>query len=232
MNIQPPVSKQELMERAESLAGITIQQLANKMGLKVPEAMTHAKGWFGNVLEHSLGADASSSPKPDFVNLGIELKSIPIEKNGKPKESTYICVAQLDPSALSSWENSLVKCKLTEVLWIPVEASKTIPVSSRRIGSPVLWKPDTNQERQLKEDWQELCDMIALGEIDKISSSMGKYLQIRPKAANASILTKDKNKTGTNNLTLPRGFYLRSSFTRLIISSKNQIELFNEQVQN
>lgn len=222
MKIRPPVNKQELMERAENLAGITIQQLANKMGSNIPESMTHAKGWFGNLLELSLGADASSSPKPDFVNLGIELKSIPIDDNGNPKESTYICVSQLDPVALSSWEKSLVKRKLTEVLWIPVEASKTIPVSLRRIGSPVLWRPDTDQERQLKEDWQELCDMIVLGEIDKISSSMGKYLQIRPKAANASILTKDKNQTGTHTLTLPRGFYLRSSFTRLIISPNNK----------
>ncbi len=219
MIIRPPVNKQELMERAESLAGITIQQLANKMEAKVPVSMTHAKGWIGSLLELSLGADASSSPEPDFINLGIELKTIPIDNNGKPKESTYICVAQLDPTALSSWKTSLVKRKLTEVLWIPVESTKNIPVSLRRIGSPVLWRPDNDQERQLKKDWQELSNMIALGEIDKISSSMGKYLQIRPKAANASSLTKDKNQTGINSLTLPRGFYLRSSFTRLIISS-------------
>ena len=222
MKIRPPANKQELLERAEGLAGITIQQLANKTGNKVPVSMTHAKGWFGKLLEHTLGAEASSYPEPDFVNLGIELKTIPLDDNGKPKESTYICVAQLDPVALSSWETSLVKRKLTEVLWIPVEASKEIPVSLRRIGSPVLWRPNKTQERQLKEDWQEISDLIAFGKIDRISSSMGKYLQIRPKAANASILTKDKNQTGINTLTLPRGFYLRSSFTRLIISSNNK----------
>jgi DNA mismatch repair protein MutH len=121
--------------------------------------------------------------------------------------------------ALSSWEDSLVKHKLTEVLWIPFEASKTIPVALRRIGSPILWKPDFEQERQLKNDWQELCDLIALGDVHKISSSMGTYLQMRPKAANASSLTIDKNQPGSNALTLPRGFYLRPSFTHSIISS-------------
>ncbi len=218
--IQAPANKQELMERANSLAGITIQQLANKMKVEVPESLIHAKGWFGNLLEQYLGAEAASSPKPDFINLGIELKTIPIDENGKPKESTYICVVQLDPVALSSWENSLVKHKLTEVLWIPFEASKTIPVSLRRIGSPILWKANVIQENQLKNDWQEMCDLIALGEIEKISSSMGNYLQVRPKAANASSLTKDKNQTGKNVLTLPRGFYLRPSFTHSIVSSK------------
>jgi DNA mismatch repair protein MutH len=214
-----PASKEELMARAESLTGITIQQLANKMNMNVPESLVHAKGWFGTLLEQFLGAQAASAAKPDFIDLNIELKTIPIDENGKPKESTYICVAQLEPEALSSWENSLVKHKLTEVLWIPFEASKAIPIALRRIGSPVLWKPDIEQETQLKQDWQEISDMIALGDIDKISASMGTYLQIRPKAANASSLTIDKNQSSTNALTLPRGFYLRPTFTQQIVSS-------------
>ncbi|MBL1142339.1 MAG: DNA mismatch repair endonuclease MutH [Proteobacteria bacterium] len=219
MKTLPPINKVELMKRANTLAGITIQQLASKMHVDVPESLVHAKGWFGNLLEHYLGAEAASAAKPDFINLNIELKTIPIDENGKPKESTYICVVQLDPVALSSWDNSLVKHKLTEVLWIPFEASKTIPVALRRIGTPVLWKPDTKQERQLKQDWQELCDLIVLGEIDKISSTMGSYLQIRPKAANARSLTIDKNQSSLNTFTLPRGFYLRPSFTHSIVTS-------------
>ncbi len=221
MSVSPPVSRSELLDRATSIAGLTIQQLANKMDVSIPESTTHAKGWFGNLLELSLGANAASAPEPDFVNLGIELKSIPIDDNDKPKESTYICVTQLDPVALSSWELSLVKCKLTEVLWIPFEANKNTPVPLRRIGSAVLWRPSTEEEKQLHDDWQELCDMIVLGEIDKISSSMGKYLQIRPKAAHSKSLTKDKNQAGANKLTLPRGFYLRPSFTQTIISKNS-----------
>jgi DNA mismatch repair protein MutH len=218
MKTLAPTNKHELMERANTLTGITIQQLANKMQVDVPESLLHAKGWFGNLLEQYLGAEAASSAKPDFIELGIELKTIPIDEKGKPKESTYICVVQLDPVALSSWENSLVKHKLTEVLWIPFEASKSIPVALRRIGSPILWKATAQQKKQLKEDWQELCDMIALGDVDKISSSMGTCLQIRPKAANAKSLTKDKNQSNSDGLTLPRGFYLRPSFTQTIIS--------------
>lgn len=213
-----PTSKEELMERADQLAGLTVQQLAYKMQVDVPESLVHAKGWFGILLEEYLGAEAASAAKPDFIQLGIELKTIPIDENGKPKESTYICVVQLDPVELSYWKDSLVKHKLTEVLWIPFEASKNTPIALRRIGSPVLWKPNEEQEKQLKQDWQELGDMIALGEIDKISSAMGTYLQIRPKAANARSLTTDKNQVGTNALTLPRGFYLRPSFTHTIIS--------------
>lgn len=213
-----PVNTQELMNRANRLAGMTIHQLANEMQVDVPESLVHAKGWFGNLLEQYLGAEAASAPKPDFVKLGIELKTIPIDENGNPKESTYICVVQLDPKALSTWEGSLVQHKLAQVLWIPFEANKATPITLRRIGTPILWQPDKQQIAQLKKDWQELCDMIALGDIDKISSSMGTCLQIRPKAAKASSLTVDKNQAVPNSLTLPRGFYLRPSFTRDIIT--------------
>ncbi len=43
MKVRPPATKQELMQRAESLAGITIQQLANKTDSAIPESTTHAK---------------------------------------------------------------------------------------------------------------------------------------------------------------------------------------------
>ena len=217
MKASAPVDKNELMTRANSLTGMTIQQLATKLHRDIPDSLNHAKGWFGTLLEEYLGAEAASAAKPDFIDLEIELKTLPIDDKGKPKESTYVCVVQLDPDSLSSWENSLVKHKLSEVLWIPFEADKNIPIALRRIGSPFLWKPDKTQEKQLKQDWQELSDMIVMGNIDKISSSMGSYLQIRPKAANATSLTVNKNQS-SNGLTLPRGFYLRPSFTQTIVS--------------
>ncbi len=221
MNVSPPVNLQELVRRANALSGITLQQLANQVNITVPSSTHSAKGWAGNLLEIALGADAKNAPEPDFRKLGIELKTIPIDKNGKANESTYICIVQLDPGELKDWDTSLVKAKLNKVLWIPIEGDKDIPLSLRRIGTPVLWKPDVNEEKQLRQDWQELCDMIVMGEIDKISSSMGKYLQIRPKAANAKALTKNKNQYGETKATLPRGFYLRATFTQSIIGSLN-----------
>lgn len=221
MFITPPATRQELVERAETLTGKTVQQVAKETNMAVPASMKHAKGWVGNLLETLLGADAASSPEPDFTKLGIELKTIPINKHGKPKESTYICVVQLEPGALKDWNRSLVKSKLTEVLWIPVEAGNDIPVKLRRIGVPVLWKPGAEEENTLRRDWQEFSDMIAMGEIDKIDAAMGKYLQVRPKAANSKILTRDKNNP-EDNLTLPRGYYLRAAFTQGIVSKRHK----------
>ena len=212
-----PASEHDLLTRAKTLAGITLQQLASQLAVPLPANMTQAKGWTGNLLELALGATASSTPQPDFVNLGIELKTLPVNSLGRPKESTYVCVVQLNPTALANWETSLVREKLAQVLWIPYEADNRIPMSARRIGSPILWRPSPEQQKQLRHDWQELTDMIVLGQIEQISSSMGKYLQIRPKAANSRMRVRDRNQPGTSAITLPRGFYLRPCFTRQVL---------------
>lgn len=217
--VSPPATEQELFERAQQLTGHSLQQLATDLNVPVPAAMRQAKGWLGNLLEKKLGATASTLPQPDFLELGIELKTLPINSNGSPRESTYVCVVQLDTDSLGNWKQSLVRKKLSHVLWIPYEADAAIPIGARRLGNPVLWQPDLAQEQQLREDWQELTDIIVLGHIEQISSSMGKYLQIRPKAANARMTTIDHNQPGADSVTLPRGFYLRTCFTRQILGN-------------
>ena len=86
----PPENKETLLSNANKLAGITLQQLADRCKTSVPRSTTHAKGWTGQLLEVALGANAASKAEPDFMHLGIELKTIPLDKKGKPKESTYI----------------------------------------------------------------------------------------------------------------------------------------------
>lgn len=53
--------------------------------------------------------------------------------------------------------------KLQRVLWIPVEGERTIPLATRRVGAPLLWSPDEDEERQLRMDWEELMDLIGSG---------------------------------------------------------------------
>ena len=62
-------------------------------------------------------------------------------------------------------------------------------------------------------------ELICLGKLDQITSHMGRYLQIRPKGANAKSLTTTLNEEGITIQTLPRGFYLRPEFTQRIIHS-------------
>lgn len=212
-----PFSQTELLARVHAIAGLTVGQSACQYQLEVPNDLRHHKGWFGHLIEKVLGASAGSKPIPDFPNLGIELKTLPIGKNGRPAESTFVASIALMGIANETWETSVVKKKLSHVLWLPIENDKDIPFSQRRIGLGFLWRPSVEQEAILKKDWQELANLIAMGQIDEISAHLGEALQIRPKAANAKALTTALNRQGQRIKTLPRGFYLRASFTHKVL---------------
>jgi len=159
-------------------------------------------------------------PEPDFQHIVVELKTLPVDQNFRPKESTYVCTVPLIRNASAIWETSTVKLKLSRVLLVLIEAQATIPLSQRRIGEPFIWSPDSQEEDELRTDWQELMDMICMGEPEKVNARQGKYLQIRPKAANARALSKTTIESGESGVSLPRGFYLRPVFTEMLI--KNQ----------
>ncbi len=218
MRRKAPETEAELMQNASTLTGKSLQQIALELGQAVPADQKKAKGWVGELIEFYLGATASSLPEPDFQNLGIELKTIPVNERGKPRESTYVCMVSLDGATDSNWQTSRLKLKLNRVLWVPVEASAEIDLTQRRVGKPFLWSPDQEQESALRNDWQELMDLIKMGEISKLSSGLGTHLQVRPKAANASVLTGTTTESGEQGQTLPRGFYLRPRFTYSLLT--------------
>ena len=164
-----------------------------------------------------MGASAGSKPEPDFPHLGIELKSIPINQSGKPLETTFVCVTPLTHLVGATWNNSHIKNKLARVLWVPVLSERQIPVAERLIGTPFIWSPSPEENRLMAMDWQELTDMIVLGEVENITGKHGQVLQIRPKAANSQARTQAVNKNGQPFTTLPRGFYLKTSFTHYLI---------------
>jgi len=217
--LESPASEIELLERAVNIAGKTLQHIANLHNMPVPDKLLRAKGWVGELIEISLGATAGSLPEPDFQNIGVELKTLPLNRNQQPKESTYVCTVSLTENEGKNWGTSLVKKKLSRVLWVPIEADPAIPLAERRVGSAILWSPTAKQEGILRNDWEELMDMIVMGKLDQLTALHGQYLQIRPKAANAKALRSGIDEQGDKIMTLPRGFYLRTFFTRQIISN-------------
>ncbi|MCL6412362.1 DNA mismatch repair endonuclease MutH [Pantoea agglomerans] len=209
----PPEDEASLLARAQDLAGLTLETLAARAGLPMPADLKRDKGWVGMLLEWHLGASTGSKAEQDFAHLGIELKTIPIDAQGKPLETTFVCVAPLTGNSGVTWLTSHVRHKLARVLWIPVEGGREIPLRERRVGAPLLWSPDAEEDEMLRQDWEELMDMIVLGRVEQITARHGAWLQIRPKAANSKALTEGIGDQGQPIMTLPRGFYLKKSFT-------------------
>lgn len=209
----PPEDEASLLARAQDLAGLPMETLAARAGLPMPADLKRDKGWVGMLLEWHLGASAGSKAEQDFAHLGIELKTIPIDAQGKPLETTFVCVAPLTGNSGVTWLTSHARHKLARVLWIPVEGGREIPLRERRVGAPLLWSPNAEEDEMLRQDWEELMDMIVLGRVEQITARHGAWLQIRPKAANSKALTEGIGDQGQPIMTLPRGFYLKKSFT-------------------
>ncbi len=219
--ISSPKSQNELLARCEALAGKTLGQVAAQLKLPVPVDLQRHKGWVGSLLEKALGADAGNLAEPDFVALGIEMKTLPLNANGLPKESTYVCTVAMHQTGEVNWQNSWVRRKLSHVLWVPIEADNSIPLAERYIGQAWLWRPTPVQESCLQRDWEELMDRIVLGEQDEITGLEGEYLQLRPKAAHSRVVAKGISDTGTTQQINPKGFYLRTQFTRQLLQHKD-----------
>lgn len=214
-----PQTLEQLLSQAQSIAGLTFGELADELHIPVPIDLKRDKGWVGMLLERALGATAGSKAEQDFSHLGVELKTLPINAEGYPLETTFVSLAPLVQNSGVKWENSHVRHKLSCVLWMPIEGSRHIPLRERHIGAPIFWKPTAEQERQLKQDWEELMDLIVLGKLDQITARIGEVMQLRPKGANSRSVTKGIGKNGEIIDTLPLGFYLRKEFTAQILNA-------------
>lgn len=212
---EPPTDEAALLFRATSLAGRRLQELAKVLDTPVPPDLKRNKGWIGTVLEAALGASASNRPVPDFEGLGIELKTLPLDEQGRVRETTFVTSVPLDGSLASTWEASRVREKLAAVLWIPIVGSG-LP-GERLIGQGVLWRPNPEEEAALRADWEELTGLLALGQHWEVDARRGRILQLRPKAATSSTLTWTLGEEGDWVQTGPLGFYLRTHFTRSIL---------------
>ncbi|MGB0895049.1 MAG: DNA mismatch repair endonuclease MutH [Parashewanella sp.] len=215
-----PTSLDELLARADNIAGLTLGQLAQLNKQAVPENLKRDKGWVGQLIERELGAIAGSKPQQDFIHLGVELKTIPINANGTPLETTFVTTTPLIEISGLRFDDSVLFHKLQRVLWVPIEGDRQIPICDRRIGTPFLWRPNSTQLRQLKQDWEEIMELIALGKVTSITARHGEVLQLRPKAANSKSLTESIAENGATQLTNPRGFYLKTQFTSQILAEQ------------
>lgn len=204
------------MLRCRDIEGLSFLQLACLIGVSIPAEPSKRKGWTGLAVEIALGTDAGNQSAPDFKSLGIELKTIPLNKERIPIESTFITSIPLLTIHRQSWKNSHCFAKLKRVLWVPVEGASDIPFDERRIGRSLLWSPTVEQELILSQDWEELTFLVATGRLDEIHAGIGDYLQIRPKAANGKSVCYGFDREGNKILTLPRGFYLRRLLTKMI----------------
>jgi DNA mismatch repair protein MutH len=202
--IAPPRDEAELLARAIALAGTVVEA-----------AGLHRKGKAGESVERALGATGGSMATWDFPDLRVELKTIPVDaRTGTPRESTFVCAVSLADADRAEWATSWVRAKLSRVLWVPLETGGD---GLRRVGAARLWSPTPEQQEVLASDFDEILGRIGAGDVEGVTARLGRWLQLRPKAAHGRVRTLVPAAGGEMVGTVPRGFYLRARFTGAIL---------------
>jgi DNA mismatch repair protein MutH len=204
-----------LLARAHALAGRTLGEVALGLNLPLPATPSRAKGFVGGLIERALGAPRVSRELTDFPSC--ELKTLPVDAQGRPRESTFVCCVTLAQLRDTPWEASRVRAKLARVLFVPVEAASERAHSERLVGRAFMWNMLEADEPLLREDYQLLAERVAHADIEKTDARWGRVLQIRPKAANSGVRVRGHDLDGVPLRVLPRAFYLRASFTRELL---------------
>lgn len=216
-----PTSEADLIARASAIAGLTLAELAARLGWPAWDDLelggTRRKGRVGQLVEQALGAASGSSRGPDLPALGVEIKTLPLGRDGVPRETTFVCSVPLGELERTSFEDSVLAKRLARVLFVPIETEPDIAFGARRVGSAFLWSPSAPQLAQLRADWETVAQLVAAGEIDSLDARLGQLLQVRPKAADSSVRRLLASEDGTLSWASPRGFYLRRAFTASLV---------------
>lgn len=217
LSFDPPTSRAELSARLNLIMGRTLGELAALAQVEVPGPST-GKGFAGQLIELFLGANARNLPVPDFMELGIELKTLSLSADLNLKESTYICMADLKPTHFVPFEQSHLYHKLRDLLLVLVLAPPELPLSQRPVVGYLFYQPTSKVWAQMAADYNEFNELICSGHSTTITGSMGTILQLRPKALNSKITTLVRNEHGDLVAATPKAYYLRADFTRKILA--------------
>jgi DNA mismatch repair protein MutH len=208
-----------LLAHARALVGVTLAELADGLGLPVPVGRVRTKGWPGRIIERELGAGEGGGRGLDFTALGVELKTVPLDRAGDPRESTAVC--HIDPVGIAgeSWETSYVRSKLAQVLFVGLEVlEREASVGDRRVSLVRLWAPSGADEQVLRADFEHFVrGYFRRGRAAEITGREGVALQVRPKGRNAEDLQDAFGPDGRPVRIGKCGFYLRPGFVGRIL---------------
>ncbi len=206
----------ELMAKLDNIAFKTIGALVDEYKIIAPKNLKSAKGWLGNFIELLLGATAAATAQMDLVELGIELKTIPVNQDYKAIESTYVCT--LDSNArMINFHDSWVCKKLSKVLFVPILVDKNKILTEYKILKPFLWQPDLTSFNIIAQDYNEITEIFYSGNGHSLTAKYGTYLHLRPKAANAAQANYYLDHNANQSPLGPKGFYLRTIFTNKLL---------------
>lgn len=212
--------------------GKTIKQL--KEDLNIAKIMK--KGASGLIVENILGIKNNSRDEPDLPEIGCEIKCLPLQqnKNGdiKAKEPTAIQIINYCEVAKEKWETAKVRHKISLTFWVVYLAkqnNKALNQDDYVIVDYYLDQPNAETDGIFKKDWEEIQAFIKRGDADKLSCSMGIYLEPKTKGRNNKDVTDAPDGKGGKIKARRRAFYYKKNYTNKKIIPQLNLAVIRKQ---
>ena len=180
----------------------------------------YKKGASGLIVENLLGLKNNSSPRADLEDIGVEVKVLPIQLfNLKAKEPTQIKMINFMEVAQETWEVSDIRQKIDIIFWVAygvprdTVTKKNLSQDNYVILDWFIDVPDENKQAIFKSDWELIRSYIVRGDSDKLSCSMGHYIEPKTKAKNNRDLTNAPDGHGGVIRVRKRAFYFKKRYT-------------------
>lgn len=206
-----------LFEIIKNSKGRTIAQIKVQLNM---ERENMKKGASGLIVENLLGIKNNNFADADIPEIGCEIKVLPIQKNRdgtiKVKEPTQIQMINYFEVASETWETAKVRKKIKLTFWIVYlakENSKALHQNEYKIIDYFIDHPTEVKMEIFKKDWEDIQIFIKKGWADKLSCSMGKYLEPKTKGANNKDVTNAPDGKGGILKARRRAFYYKKYYT-------------------
>ena len=195
----------------------TIGQIKTELNI---EREHMKKGASGLIVENLLGIKNNNLADADIPEIGCEIKILPLQKNKngdiKAKEPTQIQLINYFEVAEETWDNAKLRKKINLTFWVVYlakENGSTLNQEDYKIIDYFLDHPDSSKMDIFKNDWELIQKYIIDGSADKLSCSMGEYIEPKTKGKNNKDLTDAPDGKGGVSKARRRAFYYKKNYT-------------------
>ncbi len=206
-----------LFEIIKKSKGKTIGQIKTELNI---EREHMKKGASGLIVENLLGIKNNNLADADIPEIGCEIKILPLQKNKngdiKAKEPTQIQLINYFEVAEETWDNAKLRKKINLTFWVVYlakENGSTLNQEDYKIIDYFLDHPDSSKMDIFKNDWELIQKYIIDGSADKLSCSMGEYIEPKTKGKNNKDLTDAPDGKGGVSKARRRAFYYKKNYT-------------------
>ena len=190
--------KEELLKYAQKLENssviLAITNAESYYGQTFSDMRTvyAGKGNFGDYLEERyFGKKNDTNSKPDFEEIGVELKTVPLKilENGevRVKERIVLNKFRYVDIVKETFKTSHFLAKDAVLLLIFYFHDNSIPLEDKKIDIVDLWEVLKHDINQIQQDWETIVNKIREGKAHELSEGDTLYLGACTKGANRAL---------------------------------------------